>query len=120
MKGLFPRVEISDSMMSIYFMTTDVAQSCVVTCVMDYTDFGDLVGIEVLGWRKQLSSGRIDGPSPSEYPRWSYDDEIDALYIRTSDARGQNQQRTTASVDLDASQRVVALQIALPSPTTRS
>jgi hypothetical protein len=120
MNGLFPRVDISDSMMSIYFMAVAAAQSFVVTCVMDYTDFGDLVGIEVLDWRKQLSGGRIDGPSVSEYPRWSYDDEIDALYIRTSDARGQNQQRTTASVDLDASQRVVALQIALPSPTARS
>jgi hypothetical protein len=120
MNGLFPRIDISDCMMAIYFMAADAAQSYVVACVMDYTDFGDLVGIEVLDWRKQLSGGRIDGPSTSEYPRWSYDDEIDALYIRTSDARGQNQQRATASVDLDASQRVVALQIALPSPTTRS
>jgi hypothetical protein len=120
MNGLFPRVEITEGMMAIYFMAADTAQSYVVTCVMDYTDFGDLVGIEILDWHKQLSGGRIDAPSASEYPRWSYDDEIDALYIRTSDARGQNQQRTTASVDLDASQRVVALQLALPSPATRS
>jgi hypothetical protein len=120
MNELFPRVEISDGMMSIYFMAAEATQSYVVTCVMDYTDFGDLVGIEILDWRNQLSGGHIDGPSASEYPRWSYDDEIDALYIRTSDARGQNQQRTTASIDLDARQRVVTLQIALPSPITRS
>jgi hypothetical protein len=120
MSELFPRVEVNDCMMSIYFMAAEAAKSYVVTCVMDYTDFGDLVGIEVLDWRDQLSGGHIDGPSPSGYPRWSYDAEIDALYVRTSDARGQNQQRTTASVDVDASQRVAALQIALPSPITRS
>ena len=120
MNESFPRVEIIDGMMSIDFVASDATRSHTVTCVLDYTDFGDPVGIEVLDWSHQLSGGYIDAPSVSGQVRWSYDDEIDALYIHTSNARGQNQQRTTATVRLDASQRVVALLIALPSPPTRS
>jgi hypothetical protein len=43
-------------MMSIYFMAAAAAQSCVVTCVMDYTDFGDLVGIAVVSMARPCRS----------------------------------------------------------------
>ena len=40
-------------MMSIDFMVRDATRSHTATCVMDYTDFGDPVGIEVLDWKHQ-------------------------------------------------------------------
>lgn len=114
-----PLIEIADGIISVRFAESVTEQLLDVTCVIDYTDFGDVVGVEILDWRHQLSGGQIDAPSDSGLPRWSYDDEIDALYIHTTDGGGQNQQRTTAAVKLDASRRVVTVEIPLPSPTTR-
>jgi hypothetical protein len=119
MNESFPFVEIANGVMSIHFMASSPVRSLTVSCVIDYSDFGDLVGIELLDWRRQLSGGQLDVPSSSGQLRWSYDDEIDALYLHTSDARGENQQRTTATVQLDALRRVVALTLVLPTPVTR-
>ena len=119
MNESFPLLEITNSRISIRFVDSDTTQSIDVTCVVDYTDFGDVVGIEILDWCHQLSGGQVDAPSVSGQLRWSYDNEIDALYIHTTDGRGQNQKRMTATVTLDANQRVVTLEVARPSPMTR-
>jgi hypothetical protein len=78
------------------------------------TDFGDVIGGEILDWRRHLSGGVIDVPSPSGQFRWSYDDEIDALYIHVTAGRGQIQMRSTGTVDLDSDQRVLSLGVTLP------
>jgi uncharacterized protein YuzE len=119
MNESLPLVEVVDGIISVRFMESATTQSVDVTCVADYTDFGDVVGIEILDWRHQVSGGQIDAPHASGQLWWSYDDEIDALYIHTIGGRGQNQQRTTATVKLDANQRVVTVEMALPSPVAR-
>jgi len=120
MNESFPLAEIADGIMTVSFMDSDTTKSIDVTCVVDYTDFGDVVGIEILDWRHQLSGGQIDAPSASGQLRWSYDAEIDALYIHTTDTRGQNQRRMTATAKLDAKQRVVTVEVPLPSPVARA
>jgi uncharacterized protein YuzE len=116
----FPLAEIADGIMTVRFRESDATKVINITCVVDYTDFGDVVGIEILDWRHQLAGGQIDAPPASGQLRWSYDAEIDALYIHTTDARGQNQRRMTATAKLDAKQRVVIVKVPLPSPVART
>jgi nucleoside diphosphate kinase len=120
MNESMPTVVSADGVISVYFLDSNVTQSIEVACVVDFTDFRVVVGIEILDWHRQLSGGQIGRPSASGQLRWSYDHEIDALYIHTNDGRGQNQERTTCTVRLDANQRVVTVQVPLPSPVVRS
>ena len=111
-----PTVVSADGVISVRFLDSDVTQSIEVVCVVDFTDFGVVVGIEILDWHRQLSGGQIDSSSASGKLRWSYDQEIDALYIHTGDERGQNQEGTICTVRLDANQRVVTVDVPLPLP----
>ena len=84
-------------------------------CVLDLTDFGDVIGVEVLDLARQLDGGAMDPPRSKGAISWSYDDEIDALYIHVADGRGQVQRTATASAYIDTSGRVVRLEIAVPT-----
>lgn len=67
-----------------------------IDCVVDLTDFGEVVGVEVLDVSRQLAGGVVDPPTLQGEIRWSYDDEIDALYVHVADGRGQMQRRSIA------------------------
>jgi uncharacterized protein YuzE len=79
--------------------------------VIDLTDFGDVVGVEVLDLRQQLRGGIVSPPVHEGLPRWSYDDEIDAFYIRLLDSTAPRQQPITGTAVLDDSGRLTALEI---------
>ena len=84
-------------------------------CVLDHDDFRELVGIEILDFDSQLGGGTM-GPSPAGgYPRWSYDAEVDAAYIRLSGARAQHQISATAIASVSASGQLVSLRVAWPN-----
>jgi hypothetical protein len=110
----FPHATISEETISIQFSDTLVSQSAQVACTVDLTDFSDVVGIEALDWRKQLSGGTLDAPSSQGRVRWSYDDEMDAIYIRVSDGRGQIQRSAVGEAGLDSDRRVVRLDVPRP------
>jgi hypothetical protein len=105
-------------MLSICFGDSAVERSADVTCMVDLNDFGDMIGVEVLDWRRQLSGGRLDAPSAFGQVRWSYDDEIDAFYVQIMDGRGQVQRRAKGVAGIDGDQRVVRLDVPVPSHVT--
>jgi uncharacterized protein YuzE len=117
MSHSFPSVEVSEGNLSISFLDSTPSRSVEVSCVVDLTDFGDVIGVEVLDWRHQLSGGLLDAPRASGQVRWSYDEEIDALYVHVMDGRSQTQLPATAKVSLDSRQRVVCLEVPVPSAT---
>jgi hypothetical protein len=117
MKQSFPSVVTTDGIVTIYFSDSEASQSCEVACVVDLTDFGDVLGIEVLEWQRQLSGGKIVAPSASERVRWSYDEEIDALSIHLREGYSQVQRPATCVVSLDGSKRVVCVELSVPSAT---
>lgn len=117
MSESFPAVVNAHGTLSIYFSDSIATRSVEIACVVDLTDFDDVIGVEILKWGGQLSGGRIDVPSPSGQFRWSYDNEMDALYIHVKLGRGQIQKRSAGTVSLDSDQRVLNLEIPL-SPTS--
>jgi hypothetical protein len=117
MKQSFPSVVAADGIVTIYFSDSAVSESLEIKCVVDMTDFADLLGIEVLRWGQQLFGAKIVAPSDSKSVRWTYDEDVDALYIRLRHGRSQIQKSTTCSVSLDESKHVICLQLSVPAST---
>jgi hypothetical protein len=110
----FPSVAFGDGTLAIRFQEAVVSRSVEVACVIDQTDFGDVIGVEILSFRHQLSGGMVEAPHASSRARWSYDDEIDAFYVHLMKGRSQFQTPVAGKVGLDAAQRVVLLEVPVP------
>lgn len=117
MSNHFPSASLSEEALSIRFRESPVVQSVEVACVIDQTDLGDVIGVEILGFRRQLSGGMIDAPRSAGQVRWSYDHEMDALYVYVTEGRSQVQTAVAGRISLDSAQRVVLLEA--PIPTAR-
>lgn len=112
----FPSADLQSGTIVIRFLDAVVSRSVQVECVMDQTDFGDVVGIEILPFRAQLTGGRLEGPQSAGAVRWSYDAEDDALWVHVMKGRSQVQTSILAMVGLDVAQRVVRLEAPVPPP----
>jgi uncharacterized protein YuzE len=85
-----------------------------VEAVLDATLLGEIVGIEVLGVRRQLPSVNIANGTRDKI-RWVYDSEADALAIHLSPGRSQVQRATRVTAIVDAEARLVAVEIPAPA-----
>jgi uncharacterized protein YuzE len=70
-----------------------VVQSVEVECVVDMTHYGDVAGIEILDFRRQLPRTVVQ-PAADESMRWSYDPEVDAFYLHLRDVSATSQVKT--------------------------
>lgn len=82
-----------------------------VDAVVDRTDCDDLVGVEILDVRRQLKGASVLEASSAAYPHWSYDPEIDALYVHVSAGRGQRQRRLVVRAGISQDGGLVDLRI---------
>ena len=115
MTDQYPSARASGGTLSVYFSGTPPTEIAEIECVLDMDDFGEVGGIEVLGWHRQLPRGAVlDAPRGCGPVRWAYDDEVDALYIHISKARAQAQRSARAKVALDRSRHVVGLDLPVP------
>lgn len=114
MSGPLPSATVNEDVLSVRFLGSAVARTTEVACVVDQTDFGEVVGVEILGLRRQLSGGLVDAPRASGEVRWSYDAEIDAFYLHVAEGRGQVQTAVTGKASLDSAQRLVLLEAPVP------
>jgi hypothetical protein len=85
-----------------------------VACVLDPTDFGEVIGVEVLDLRRQFSGAVVEAPRSSGQVGWSYDSEVDAFYVRVAEGSGQVQTSATGTIGLDSIQRVALLEVPIP------
>jgi uncharacterized protein YuzE len=108
-----PRATVAQSVLRVQLWDAIPVRSVDIECVVDQTDLGDVVGVEVLDLRKQLSGGTVLPPSHDSKIRWSYDAEMDALYLHVVDGRGQAQRRSKALAHVDSSGRLVQLDVPL-------
>lgn len=87
------------------------------TCegILDSSDFGDIIGLEILFFRDQLKAPPPKGSAPpgsgTGLPRCSYDQEVDALYLRLSEGRSHKQSKVTVRAGMDSQGEVVQLSV---------
>lgn len=112
-----PHAELEGSVLHVQILGADPVRSLDVRCVVDLTDFGEVVGVEVLDLRTQLEGGAIAPPRSTGEISWSYDADIDALYIHVAHGAGQVQQSALARTQLDSAGRVVDMSIPVPRAT---
>lgn len=80
-------------------------------CVIDQTDLGEIVGIEILDLVRQLAGGRAPSAPLAGFPRWSYDEEIDAFYVHLADGRAQVQKSGSCTAYVDQEGQLNALEL---------
>ena len=112
-----PFAEFRDGVLLVHTAEGEPARSMDLRCVLDLTDFGDVIGIEVLDLARQLDGGTTEPLRWTGVISWSYDDEVDALYIHVAEGRGQVQRSAIATAHLDSNRRVVGLAIPVPGPS---
>jgi hypothetical protein len=81
--------------------------------VVDQTDFGDVLGLEILDLLRQLGGVATPASPTSGFPCWSYDDEIDAFYVHVQDGASQSQKAVMGQASLDSLGSLVALEVAV-------
>jgi hypothetical protein len=113
MNDFRPWAPIEGGVLRVQLLDSEPVHSLDVDCVLDLTDFEDVVGVEVLDVTKQLTGGTVEPPSQDSSVRWSYDAEMDALYLHIAEGRGQMQRRSTARGQLDRNGRLVQLDVRL-------
>ncbi|HZS13234.1 MAG TPA: hypothetical protein VFC09_01420 [Candidatus Dormibacteraeota bacterium] len=106
------RVTIAEDQVLICFMPGDPVQTRAVDCVVDFDDFGVPLGVEVLDFRRQLGK---DSPPESgvDVPSWSYDVEMDALYLRMRAGGAPRQGKVVGTATRDSRGRLLNLVVSL-------
>lgn len=79
--------------------------------VVDRSEYGDVVGVEILDFRRQLGARAVPTQSPLRLPRWSYDEEMDAFYLRVSEDSAPVQWPTVAVAAFDADGRLASIEV---------
>ena len=106
-----PRVSVSDGVLVIQLSNAVGLRVIPFEGMVARAHFGDPVGVEILDLKGQLGS-TVTIPSPRDNVlRWSYDEEIDALYVRLSGHGSHGQRRVTGTARLDGWGCLVSLQI---------
>lgn len=111
MTAFRPSVLISDGVLNLRLGPEAGVREVDFDCVIDQTDLGDVVGIEVLDLRQQLGGGQVPIPPSDELPRWSYDAEIDAFYARVGEGRSQVQKAGSGVAHLNGEGLLTVLDV---------
>jgi uncharacterized protein YuzE len=70
-----------DSVLEIRFNDQPYERFTNIKCVVDQDRLGDVIGVEILDIRRQTGGAVIESRTVTQDFRWSYDSEIDALYV---------------------------------------
>lgn len=111
MSDFRPSVAVRVGVLTVTLAPTSGVTRVDFDCVIDQTDLGDVVGIEVLDLEQQLAGGRAPVPPSDGFPGWSYDKEIDAFYVRVADGRGQVQKAGSGTAYLDQEGQLSVLEV---------
>jgi hypothetical protein len=106
-----PTVELSSTALRVVFSEAPRASTAPFECVVDMSRLGSLVGVEILDFRRQLDGATLAPRRVTDDFRWSYDPEIDALYLHLQSGPAQIQQTSTGIAYIDASSLVAALEV---------
>jgi uncharacterized protein YuzE len=93
----------------------DTGTRVAVTFILDYSESKEIIGIELIGVKKW--SCNIDwienDPLPKTFPIISSDKDADALYLKLSSAKSENQEAVDGNLLLDTSRNLVGFELLL-------
>ncbi|TMK38818.1 MAG: hypothetical protein E6G56_13580 [Actinobacteria bacterium] len=90
----------------------EMARRLSLDCVVDLTGTGDVVGVEILDFRRQLRD--VDVPDVQcSNGHSSYDPEMDAFYLRLGAGPAPVQKKTSGIALVDSHAHVLGLEVGL-------
>ncbi len=105
--------DIAHGTLYVRFGSGDAVERIGLECVLDVAGDGEIVGVEVLDFRRQARGADVPRVPPSNAGHASYDVEMDALYLRVGAGHAPYQKKTSGVVVVDARRHVMGLEIAL-------
>jgi uncharacterized protein YuzE len=115
--SLYPNIVREDEKLDVVFSSSDVSRpEITVRCVLDFDQFGDVLGIEILNLKDQAGSRCLDVveevlKGPVTDLRYSYDDEVDAFYLRMSEGQSVDQKAVDGVLVLNDKGQIASLRI---------
>lgn len=107
----YPRVRAEGEILGVDFGSASADRRVEIEVVVDRNAFGDVVGVEILDLQQQLASHVPLPVSSVDLPRWSYDDEIDAFYLRLRSDTATSQDMAIGTATLDQAGEMISLEI---------
>lgn len=113
------RVSVENGLLTVVLVAGEASRRVEFDGVLDQAALGEIVGVEILGLRSQVGGGEVPAAPLGGLPRWSYDDEIDAFYVRLAEETAPIQKPVAGTAILDTSGRLTSLEVpVLPSALT--
>lgn len=81
--------------------------------VVDWDAFGGVVGLEILGLRSQVGDLDLPDAIGDTLPRWAYDEEMDALYVRLTGDTASIQASASGIATFDKGGRLLSIELSL-------
>ncbi len=115
--SLYPNIVREDEKLDVVFSSPDVSRpEITVRCVLDFDQFGDVLGVEILNLKDQAGSSCLDVveevlKGSVTALRYSYDDEVDAFYLRMSEGQSVDQKAVDGVLVLNDKGQIASLRI---------
>jgi hypothetical protein len=112
-----PAVRIEDGNLQATLSERDAVRTSPFECIVDRTGSGDLVGVEILSLHAQVGAiPPVTERTNDRAPRWSYDPEVDAFYLRVAVDTAPKQQKASGRAGIDESDMIVSIAVQLTPP----
>lgn len=113
MSNALPRADLKAGRLVVDFAHGAADRRVGFEGIIDRTDLGDVIGLEILDLREQLNGGAAPPRTSTGLPRWSYDKEIDAFYIRITDLEdtASIQVPVVGTAVLDSASQLIRLEV---------
>jgi hypothetical protein len=112
--SIFPSVLKGDNSITIIFRSEEIDKIHNIECVVDFNNFHELIGIEILDLKSQTECmvDNLDNfDNEEERIHTSYDREIDAFYIKISEGMSSEQRIEKVNIMLNEKKEIVQLKL---------
>jgi hypothetical protein len=112
MTGVEPTYEVMNSKLCVQLAAGDLASRLSFEGVLDLTGMGDVVGLEILDFRRQLDA-TVEPAHSSDAIRWSYHAEEDAFYLHLAGQHALVQKKVSGVALIDSRKNLIGIEVAL-------
>lgn len=83
-------------------------------CMLDLAETGEIVGVEIFDFRRQLEGATVAPVRGNDEVHWSYDQARDLFYLRIRPQHASSRMETSGKSRLDSGHRLIGLHVAIP------
>jgi hypothetical protein len=112
MTSFEPTYEVMNGTLRVQLFTGDVASRLSFEGVLDLTGMGEVVGLEILDFGRQLDA-TVEPARSSDAIRWSYYAEEDAFYLHLAGQHAPVQKTVTGVALIDSRKNLIGVDVAL-------